>query len=133
MNWASWAQPKPIAVRDGHTIGLSRYAKPERENLNSPKNVAVRDDRSSYTTAHPISTLSDLQAPLKPFPSHRRPLEEFEALKNPQEHSTFLFIASKSISVTIRIPAELFEFYFSDSKLRKVTDGAYARIHTRKP
>ncbi|KAD0683022.1 hypothetical protein E3N88_43859 [Mikania micrantha] len=51
MNWVYWAQPKPIAVRDGRAIGLSRYAKLERGNLNSPKNVAVRDDRSSSTTA----------------------------------------------------------------------------------
>ena len=51
MNWAYWAQPRPIAVRDGHTMGLSRYAKLKRENLNSPKNVAVRDDRSSSTIA----------------------------------------------------------------------------------
>ncbi|KAD4585109.1 hypothetical protein E3N88_22710 [Mikania micrantha] len=44
-------KPRSIAVRDGHTIGLSRYAKLKRENLNSPKNVAVRDDRSSATIA----------------------------------------------------------------------------------
>ncbi|KAD4889197.1 hypothetical protein E3N88_21273 [Mikania micrantha] len=51
MNWAYWAQPKPIAVRDGKSIGLSRYAKLERGNLNSPKTIAVRDDRSSATIA----------------------------------------------------------------------------------
>ncbi|KAD4983175.1 hypothetical protein E3N88_19846 [Mikania micrantha] len=51
MNWAYWAQPKPIAVRDGQSIGLSRYAKLERGNLNSPKSVAVRDDRSFSTIA----------------------------------------------------------------------------------
>ncbi|KAD3640776.1 hypothetical protein E3N88_29999 [Mikania micrantha] len=29
----------------------SRYAKPRRENLNSPKSIAIRDDRSSSTIA----------------------------------------------------------------------------------
>ncbi|KAD4586364.1 hypothetical protein E3N88_23965 [Mikania micrantha] len=50
LNWAYWAQPRPIAVRDGHPLGLSRYAKLERGNLNSPKGVAVRDDRSTSIT-----------------------------------------------------------------------------------
>ncbi|KAD3067838.1 hypothetical protein E3N88_35718 [Mikania micrantha] len=44
-------EPKPIAVRDGHPIGPSRYAKPGRENLNSPKTIAIRDGRSSATIA----------------------------------------------------------------------------------
>ncbi|KAD4887875.1 hypothetical protein E3N88_19946 [Mikania micrantha] len=43
--------PSPIAVRDGQLIGPSRYATLERENLNSPKSIAVRDDRSSSTIA----------------------------------------------------------------------------------
>ncbi|KAD5316747.1 hypothetical protein E3N88_16693 [Mikania micrantha] len=51
LDWAYWAHPRPIAVRDGHPIGLSRYAKLERENLNSPKTIAVRDDRSTSTIA----------------------------------------------------------------------------------
>ncbi|KAD4386150.1 hypothetical protein E3N88_26319 [Mikania micrantha] len=44
-------EPKPIAVRDGHPIGLSRYAKLERDNLNSPKTIAIRDGRSTSTIA----------------------------------------------------------------------------------
>ncbi|KAD6453819.1 hypothetical protein E3N88_08525 [Mikania micrantha] len=39
-NWAYWAQPRPIAVCDGHPNGPSRYAKPRRENLNSPNPIA---------------------------------------------------------------------------------------------
>ncbi|KAD4887985.1 hypothetical protein E3N88_20058 [Mikania micrantha] len=51
MKLGSLGSTETIAVRDGHLTGPSRYAKPGRENLNSPKSIAVRDDRSSSTSA----------------------------------------------------------------------------------
>ncbi|KAD4385717.1 hypothetical protein E3N88_25886 [Mikania micrantha] len=86
-----WAPNWAFAVREARA-GEFEFSENHRV-------VAVRDDPNTHKIfikpmliipvapspisldwKHLMSTLNDLQSPFKPFPSHRRPLEEIEAL-----------------------------------------------------
>ncbi|KAD5960497.1 hypothetical protein E3N88_11969 [Mikania micrantha] len=111
------AQPRPIAVRDGHPIGPSRYAKPERENLNSPKTITVRYDRSSSTTA---------------VRGVFREQNDYFNLRA-QEHHIYLLVMISIIPATFRASTDLPKPFLDVLKLCEVTNGAHPRMRTRKP
>ncbi|KAD2392790.1 hypothetical protein E3N88_39767 [Mikania micrantha] len=104
--------PRPIAVRDGHQFGPSRYAKPERENLNSPKRVAVRDDRSSSTTA-----VRGVFREQNEYFKHRE--APFEAFGDWSELRSTIHHRERP-RVAVRVIPDLLNFYFVDSRSCKV-------------